>query len=90
MSEKDKTNSLMPSGIIDLIHERAYKEFYLTQILMSNFMENGYKITTPPLIEFEENFAFAIAKVNLNNIFRFTDPISNKMLYITLLVKMPN
>ena len=82
MSEKDKTNSLMPSGIIDLIHERAYKEFYLTQILMSNFMENGYKITTPPLIEFEENFAFAIAKVNLNNIFRFTDPISNKMLYI--------
>ena len=50
MPKDDKKNLLMPSGIIDLINDRAYKEFYLTQVLMSNFMENGYKIPTPPLI----------------------------------------
>ena len=82
MSKDDKKNLLMPSGIIDLINERAYKEFYLTQVLMSNFMKNGYKITTPPLIEFEENFKFAMKEVNLDNIFRLSDPVSNKLLYI--------
>ena len=70
MSKDDKKNILMPSGIIDLINDRAYKEFYLTQVLMLNFMENGYKITTPPLKEFEENFKFAMKEVNLDNILR--------------------
>ena len=44
MSKDDKKNLLMPSGIIDLINDRAYKEFYLTQVLMSNFMETVTKL----------------------------------------------
>ena len=82
MIEENKNKSLMPSGIIDLIEDRASKEFFLTQILINNFIYKGYQIVTPPLIEFEESFQFAMKNLNLENIFRITDPISNKIMYI--------
>lgn len=82
MKKKDTKNSLMPSGIIDLIDDRAANEFYLTQILINNFIKKGYRLVTPPLIEFEDNFKFAMEDLNLENIFRISDPISNKILYI--------
>ena len=52
MKKKDTKNSLMPSGIIDLIDDRAANEFYLTQILINNFIKKGYRLVTPPLIAF--------------------------------------
>ena len=42
MKKDDTKNSLMPSGIIDLIDDRAANEFYLTQIFSSKLVPFNY------------------------------------------------
>ena len=49
---------------------------------MNIFKLNGYEKVSPPLIEFEENYTLFLDTTNNQNIFRVTDPISNKPMYI--------
>ena len=82
MKNYEKNKSLLPKGISDLLEKRTYQDSFLTENLMTNFKLNGYQRVSPPLIEFEENYTLFLDTTNQKNIFRVTDPISNKPMFI--------
>ena len=82
MKNKDIKIALLPKGINDLLEEKSFQESFLSQSLMNIFKLNGYEKVSPPLIEFEENYTLFLDTTNNQNIFRVTDPISNKPMYI--------
>jgi ATP phosphoribosyltransferase regulatory subunit len=82
MKNSNKKIALLPKGINDLLEIKSFQESFLSQSLMDIFKLNGYKKISPPLIEFEENYTLFLDTTNKQNIFRITDPISNKPMYI--------
>jgi len=82
MKNNDKKIGLLPRGINDLLEQKSFQESFLSQSLMNIFKLNGYEKVSPPLIEFEENYTLFLDTTNKQNIFRITDPISNKPMYI--------
>ena len=82
MKNNDLKIALLPRGINDLLEEKSFQESFLSQSLMNIFKLNGYEKVSPPLIEFEENYTLFLDTTNNQNIFRITDPISNKPMYI--------
>lgn len=82
MKNSDKKIALLPRGINDLLEIKSFQESFLSQTLMDIFKLNGYEKISPPLIEFEENYTLFLDTTNKQNIFRVTDPISNKPMYI--------
>ena len=82
MKNNDLKIALLPRGINDLLEEKSFQESFLSQSLMNIFKLNGYEKVSPPLIEFEENYTLFLDTTNNQNIFRVTDPISNKPMYI--------
>ena len=82
MKNNEKKIGLLPRGINDLLKQKSFQESFLSQSLMNIFKLNGYEKVSPPLIEFEENYTLFLDTTNKQNIFRITDPISNKPMYI--------
>lgn len=82
MKNKDLKIALLPRGINDLLEEKSFQESFLSKSLMNIFRLNGYEKVSPPMIEFEENYTLFLDTTNQQNIFRITDPISNKPMYI--------
>ncbi len=82
MKNSDKKIALLPRGINDLLEIKSFQESFLSQTLMDIFKLNGYEKISPPLIEFEENYTLFLDTTNKQNIFRVTDPISNKPMYV--------
>ena len=71
---------LLPSGLHDRLPPEAARCFSLTHTLVNSFMDSGYQLVMPPLMEFEESLLTGKDDSVANRSFRVMDPDSQRML----------
>lgn len=78
MSETDR--DLLPEGLEDRLPQRATAEARVLRAALDVMDSHGYDPVHPPLIEFEKSLAARMAGIRPRRMFRFTDPVSLRML----------
>lgn len=78
-----KSSALLPSGLEDVLPPFAALEDKTIRKLIDCFACFGYAQIKPPLLEFEETLlSSGLNKKKNTNIFRFMDPLSQKMIAV--------
>ncbi|MBF0093125.1 MAG: ATP phosphoribosyltransferase regulatory subunit [Alphaproteobacteria bacterium] len=72
--------ALLPAGLRDVLPPEAAFETHVVESLVAFFAANGYDRVKPPLIEFEEGLLSGAGIVMDGQVFRFMDPVSQRML----------
>ncbi len=72
--------ALLPAGLRDTLPPDAAFEARVTEGLASFFSSNGYDRVSPPLIEFEETLLSGSGAATAAQVFRFMDPVSQRMM----------
>jgi ATP phosphoribosyltransferase regulatory subunit len=78
MSDSDR--DLLPEGLEDRLPQRAAAEARVMRAALDVMDSHGYDRVHPPLIEFEKSLAARMAGIRPRRMFRFTDPVSLRML----------
>lgn len=73
--------SLLPNGLLDLLHPHAETEARVIDMFMQSFSAFGYNRVKPPLVEFEDSLLGAGPGQSLApQTFRMMDPVSGRMM----------
>ncbi len=72
--------ALLPAGLRDTLPPEAAFEARVTEGLAAFFASNGYDRVTPPLVEFEETLLSGSGAATAAQVFRFMDPMSQRMM----------
>lgn len=78
MSDIDR--DLLPEGLEDRLPQAAVAATRIMRALLDVLDAHGYDRVRPPLIEFEKSLAARMAGIQPRRMFRFTDPVSLRML----------
>jgi len=80
MTKANKNNTLLPSGLSDLLPPNAAFESLILESLIKFFYQNGYEKVKPPLIEFEDSLLNGLGTTMSKETFRLMDPVSQRMM----------
>ena len=72
--------ALLPAGLRDTLPPEAAFEARVTEGLATFFEANGYDRVSPPLVEFEETLLSGSGAATAAQVFRFMDPMSQRMM----------
>ena len=72
--------ALLPAGLRDVLPPEAAFETHVIESLVAFFAANGFDRVKPPLVEFEEGLLSGAGVVMDGQVFRFMDPVSQRML----------
>lgn len=72
--------ALLPAGLRDVLPPEAAFETHVVESLVGFFAANGFDRVKPPLVEFEEGLLSGAGVVMDGQVFRFMDPLSQRML----------
>lgn len=73
---------LLPEGLRDVLPPQAEAEARLLRMLLDHLASNGYERVGTPLIEFEESLTRGFGAARASDLFRLTDPISQRPLAV--------
>lgn len=76
----DRSGTLLPQGLSDLLPPDAEQEARLVHMLGGAFAANGYVRVKPPLVEFEDCLLAGSGAATAADTFRIMDPQSNRLL----------
>lgn len=76
----DSDRDLLPEGLEDRLPPSAAVAARLTRAVLDVMDSHGYDRVQPPSIEFEKSLASRMAGVQPRRMFRFTDPLSFRMM----------
>ncbi len=76
----DTDRDLLPEGLEDRLPAAAAAAARVTRAVIDVLDANGYNRVQPPSIEFEKSLASRMAGVQPRRMFRFTDPLSLRMM----------
>ena len=76
----DPTNDLLPEGLEDRLIQSAAAATRIGRAILDTLVAHGYDRVRPPLVEFERSLAARMDGVRANQMFRFVDPKSLRML----------
>lgn len=80
MSEQRSHPALLPTGLADLLPPDADAASAAAERALSVFRADGYLLTAPPMLEFEESFLSGAGAPLQRETFRMMDPASQRML----------
>lgn len=73
---------LLPEGLRDVLPPQAEAEARLLRMLLDHLASYGYERVGTPLVEFEESLTRGFGAARASDLFRLTDPISQKPLAV--------
>ena len=76
----DTDRDLLPEGLGDRLPPSAAMAARVTRAVLDVMDSHGYDRVQPPSIEFEKSLASRMAGVHPRRMFRFTDPLSLRMM----------
>ena len=76
----DTDRDLLPEGLEDRLPSSAAAAARVTRAVVDVLDAHGYERVQPPSIEFEKSLASRMAGVQPRRMFRFTDPLSLRMM----------
>jgi len=76
----DTDRDLLPEGLEDRLPPGATVAARVTRAVMDVLDSHGYDRVQPPSIEFEKSLASRMAGISPRRMFRFTDPLSLRMM----------
>jgi len=76
----DTDRDLLPEGLGDRLPHQASAAQHVRRAALDALDSHGYRRVETPLLEFEKSLASRMAGVQVRRMFRFTDPISSRML----------
>lgn len=74
------TNTLLPSGLMDVLPPLAGAEYKLIHHFLKSFMGFGYQPVIPPLAEYEVSMLAGQGEATSHQVFRVPDPLGSGML----------
>ena len=73
---------LLPEGLRDVLPPQAEAEARLLRMLLDHLAASGYERVGTPLVEFEETLTRGFGAARASDLFRLTDPVSQKPLAV--------
>jgi ATP phosphoribosyltransferase regulatory subunit len=77
---EDGENTLLPTGLRDILPDDAVLEAETVEQIITVFGRNGYERVKTPLIEFEDGLLSGAGSALTTQTFRLMDPVSQRMM----------